>query len=110
MTKDAGMTSKIMEEKLAYVYIMASRKNGALYIGVTTNLEDRVYKHKKGIYGGFTKKYKVTKLVYYEVYGDIEEAILREKQLKKWKREWKIKLIENDNPGWKDLYKDLFKE
>jgi putative endonuclease len=89
---------------------MASCKNGTLYIGVTSNLLDRVYKHKKGIYDGFTKKYKVNKLVYYEVFGDINEAILREKQLKKWKREWKIKLIEKNNPEWKDLYKDLFKE
>jgi putative endonuclease len=96
------------EEKISYVYIMASGKNGTLYIGVTSNLEDRVHKHKEGIIEGFTKKYNVKNLVYYEIYGDIREAITREKQLKKWNREWKIKLIEKDNPGWKDLYNELF--
>ena len=99
-----------MQEKLSYVYIMASGKNGTLYIGVTSDLQDRVYKHKQGLIVGFTKKYNTKNLVYYEVFGDINEAILREKQLKKWKREWKIKLIEKNNPGWEDLYDDLFKK
>jgi putative endonuclease len=97
-------------EKNYYTYIMASAKNGTLYIGVTSNLADRIDKHKQGMYDGFTKKYKVDKLVYYEIYGDVYEAITKEKQLKKWNREWKIKLIEKNNPGWKDLYDDLFKD
>ena len=88
---------------------MASDKNGTLYIGVTSNLQDRVFKHKQGLFDGFTKKYNVKNLVYYEVFGDIQEAFTREKQLKKWKREWKIKLIEKDNPGWNDLSDKLFK-
>ena len=87
---------------------MANEKNGTLYIGVTSNLQDRVYKHKQGLLGGFTKKYNINNLVFYEIFGDIVEAITREKQLKKWKRDWKIKLIEKDNPGWKDLYNELF--
>jgi putative endonuclease len=95
------------EEKQYYVYILASKRNGTLYIGISSNLLDRVYKHKKGVYDGFTKKYKVNKLVYYEVYADVREAINREKQLKNWKREWKIELIEKDNPTWRDLFNDL---
>jgi len=94
-------------EQLYYVYILASKRNGTLYIGISSNLLDRVYKHKKGVYDGFTKKYKVNKLVYYEVYADVREAINREKQLKNWKREWKIELIEKDNPTWRDLFNDL---
>jgi len=96
------------QEKLSYVYIMASGKNGTLYIGITSNLQDRVCKHKQGLLGGFTKKYNIKNLVYHEVFGDIKEAIVREKQLKKWKRNWKIKLIEKDNPGWEDLSDKLF--
>ena len=97
-----------MEEKLSYVYIMTSGKNGTLYIGVTSNLADRVNKHKQSAFDGFTKKYNIKNLVYYEIFGDIEEEITKEKQLKKWKRDWKIKLIEKKNPSWKDLYDDLF--
>ena len=89
---------------------MASDKNGTLYIGVTSNLQDRVFKHKQGLFDGFTKKYNVKNLVYYEVFGDIQEAFTREKQLKKWKRDWKIKLIEKDNSGWNDLYNKLFEK
>ncbi len=100
-----------MEEEKDYtVYIMASQRNGTLYIGVTSNLIDRVYKHKKGIYKGFTKKYKVNKLVYYECYGDVYDAVAREKQLKKWNRTWKLDLIEKTNPQWEDLYNDLLKD
>jgi len=77
-----------------YVYILASKRNGTLYIGVTQDLLKRVDLHKKELLDGFTKKYNVKRLVYYEVYQDIKDAILREKRLKKWKREWKIKLIE----------------
>lgn len=90
-----------------HVYILASKKHGALYIGVTNNLIRRVYEHKSDLVGGFTKKYIVKRLVYYEQTSSIEEAILREKRLKKWKREWKIALIQKQNPEWKDLYNDL---
>lgn len=92
-----------MNEKLSYVYILASKKNGVLYIGVTSNLINRIYQHKKGLLEGFTKKYKIKSLVFHETYGDIQEAFRREKQLKKWNREWKIKLIEKDNPEWNDI-------
>ena len=85
------------EEKQYYVYIMASERNGTLYTGITSNLADRANKHKQGAYDGFTKKYKINKLVYYEIYGDVREAISREKQLKDWKRNWKI---DNPNKIW----------
>jgi putative endonuclease len=87
---------------------MASGKNGTLYIGITANLQNRINEHKQGLVEGFTKKYNIKNLVYYEIFGDIKEAITKEKQLKKWKREWKIKLIEKDNPGWEDLSDKLF--
>jgi putative endonuclease len=90
-----------------YVYILASKKNGTIYIGVTNNLIRRVYEHKEGLIDGFTKKYNVKKLVYFEIYNDIYEAIKREKAMKKWLRKWKIELIEKTNPGWKDLYEEL---
>jgi len=91
-----------------YVYIIASQRNGTLYIGVTNNLVRRVWEHKHDINEGFTKRYKVHKLVYYEVFEDINEAIYREKCLKKWYRKWKLRLIEKENPEWKDLYEELF--
>ncbi len=91
-----------------YVYIMASKQNGTLYIGVTNDLVRRVFEHKNGITGGFTTKYKLTILVYFEAHHDITSAIQREKTLKKWNRQWKIDLIEKDNPQWKDLYMGLF--
>jgi len=94
-------------EKLFYVYIMASEKNGTLYIGVTSNLLNRVSQHKNKELKGFTEKYNIKKLVYYEIFSDSLSAITREKHIKKWNREWKINLIEKDNPGWKDLYKKL---
>ncbi len=90
-----------------YVYILASRKNGTMYIGVTSNLVKRMYEHKEGLLEGFTKKYKVKDLVYYEQANDVNEAIIREKQLKKWNRQWKINLIEKENPGWLDLFDGL---
>ena len=92
-----------------YVYILTSSKNGTLYIGVTANLVKRVYEHKQGFISSFTKKYKIHKLVYFETTTDIKEAIQREKQLKKWQRQWKIDLIEKHNPNWQDLYFDLLK-
>jgi len=84
--------------------MLASKKSGTLYIGVTNNLLKRVYEHKNNIIGGFTQKYSVHNLVYYEEHNDIGKAITREKQMKKWKRQWKIELIEKFNPQWKDLY------
>ena len=86
-----------------YVYIMASQKNGTLYVGVTNDLRRRVDEHKTGVMPGFTQQYHVHKLVYYEEFPDIYSAIVREKQMKRWKREWKIRLIEQMNPGWNDL-------
>ncbi len=90
-----------------YVYILASKRNGTLYIGVTSNLVKRVYEHKNSLIDGFTKKYNVHKLVYYEATDDINSAITTEKRLKKWNRAWKIELIEKHNPEWRDLYSDL---
>ena len=85
------------------MYILASGKNGTLYIGVTGDLNKRTYQHKNNLVDGFTSKYKVNKLVYYEHTLDIASAIEREKKLKRWKRQWKIELIEKDNPLWEDL-------
>lgn len=90
-----------------YVYILASQQNGTLYIGVTNNLVRRAYEHKHGLVPGFTKRYNIHILVYYEQWQNITLAIHREKQLKKWKRTWKLDLIEKDNPNWHDLYKTL---
>ena len=93
--------------KTYYVYIMASKRNGTLYIGVTNDLIRRVHEHKNDLIAGFTSKYIVHRLVYYEQFGNIEYAIQREKQLKKWNRKWKLELIEKENPNWNDLYIDL---
>ena len=90
-----------------YVYILASKKDGVLYIGMTNDLQRRIYEHKKNKVDGFTKKYFVHRLVYFECFKDPYNAILREKRLKKWKRQWKIELIEKENPEWKDLYSEL---
>ena len=86
---------------------MASQKYGTLYIGVTNDLTKRIYQHKQNMVKGFTQKYHVHNLVYLEEYSDVNEAISREKNLKKWKRSWKIKLIETKNPEWKDLYSEI---
>ncbi len=86
------------------VYIMSSGRNGTLYVGVSSDLVQRVWQHKNGSAGGFTKHYKVKLLVWYEVHGTMESAIKREKALKRWYRAWKIELIEESNPGWVDLY------
>jgi len=94
--------------KSYFVYILASNRNGTLYIGVTNDLPRRVGEHKDGLADGFTKRYGVTMLVYYEVFGDIGFAIAREKRLKRYKREWKMNLIEERNPEWRDLYDTLF--
>lgn len=87
-----------------YIYILSSCKNGTLYIGVTNDLNRRIQIHKKGLNSGFTKRYGVDRLVYFEVFESIVGAIRREKQLKKWNRLWKIQLIEKVNPAWKDLF------
>ena len=90
-----------------YVYILASKKHGTLYIGVTNDLMRRVYEHRNDLVEGFTKKYGVHRLVYYEQTEDSHSAILREKRIKKWKRQWKIRLIEERNPEWEDLYEEM---
>jgi len=87
-----------------YLYILASRKNGTLYVGVTNNLIRRVFEHRNNLLGGFTAKYGVHDLVYMESHDDIEQAILREKRMKRWRRAWKIELIEKDNKNWDDLW------
>lgn len=97
-----------MKDYRCYIYILANKRNGTLYIGITSNLRRRVFDHKNKIFKGFTEKYNVVRLVYYEVYGEIGQAIYREKQLKGWRRQWKIELIEKNNPTWRDLYDDLF--
>ena len=89
------------------VYILASARNGTLYIGVTSDLRARIWRHRNDAVEGFTRRYGVHKLVYYELHGEMLGAILREKQLKKWKRAWKIELIEKDNPRWMDLWNDI---
>ncbi len=90
--------------KSYYVYILATDRNGTLYIGVTSNLLKRIYEHKNNLVDGFTKEYNVHKLVYFEETSDVNSAIIREKQLKKWDRKWKLRIIEEKNPQWKDLY------
>jgi len=94
-------------EKQFYVYILASKRNGTLYLGVTSDLVKRVWEHKNGWVDGFTKKYGVKMLVYYETHESAETAIRREKQIKKWRRAWKLKLIEEKNRQWRDLYVDI---
>ena len=90
-----------------YVYIMASQRNGTLYTGVTSDLIKRVWEHKSSSVASFTKQYDVNRLVYYEVHGDIYEAIKREKNIKAWKRLWKLRIIEEKNPNWDDLYESI---
>lgn len=89
------------------VYILASKRNGTLYIGVTSNLVKRVWEHKQDLAEGFTKEYQVHQLVYYELHQDMYSAVAREKALKKWRRVWKLALIEQQNPYWVDLWEEL---
>jgi len=89
--------------KTYYVYILASKRNGTLYVGVTNDLPRRAWEHREGMIPGFTKRYGVKLLVYYEIFHSIEQAIRREKRLKKYKREWKMNLIQQNNVGWRDL-------
>ncbi len=93
--------------KEPYVYMLASKKEGAIYIGVTSDLIKRVYQHKHNIIEGHTTKYHIKRLVYFEQHGTMQTAITREKQLKAWKRQWKINLIEKDNPNWLDLWEQI---
>lgn len=93
--------------KQYYVYILASKENGTIYIGVTNDLKRRVYEHRNNSVEGFTKKYAVHNLVYFETTNSVESAILREKQMKKWKRLWKLRVIEEMNPDWNDLYESI---
>jgi putative endonuclease len=96
-----------MNERRPCVYILASRRNGTLYVGVTNNVARRVSEHRADAVSGFTKEYGVHMLVYVEFHDAMENAILREKQIKRWKRAWKLELIERENPQWRDLYNDL---
>ena len=93
--------------KQPVVYILARERNGTLYIGVTSDLQQRVWEHKNDLVEGFTKRYGVHRLVYYELHNDMVSAISREKQMKKWNRTWKLELIERQNPGWKDLWEGI---
>ncbi|KTD33919.1 GIY-YIG nuclease family protein [Legionella israelensis] len=95
--------------KESYVYILASKRHGTLYIGLTSNLIKRVWEHKNKCVPGFTSRYNVAVLVYYEIFNDITLAAAREKRLKEWKRQWKIELIEKMNPDWRDLYHEIIK-
>jgi putative endonuclease len=90
-----------------YLYILASRRNWTLYVGVISDLVKRVEEHRQKLVEGFTKKYEVTRLVYFEVFEDIKAAIIRERQIKEWKRKWKTELIQLVNPYWRDLYEDI---
>ncbi|MXY22392.1 MAG: GIY-YIG nuclease family protein [Dehalococcoidia bacterium] len=93
--------------KIPCVYMLASRRNGTLYIGVTSDVVQRVWQHRNDLVGGFTKQYGVHRLVWYEVHETMESAIVREKALKKWNRAWKVRLIEEGNPDWVDLYEEV---
>ena len=95
-------------EKRGYVYIMASARNGTLYIGVTSDLPARAYQHRNGLIDGVTRKYGCKALVWYEAHDDLDEARRRERQMKKWNRQWKLSEIEAKNPGWDDLFDTLF--
>ncbi|MCK4788829.1 MAG: GIY-YIG nuclease family protein [Desulfobacteraceae bacterium] len=94
-------------EKQFYVYMLASKRNGTLYLGVTSDIVKRVWQHKNGLAEGFTRKYGIKYLVYYEIHEDAENAIKRERQLKKWRRPWKLELLEEKNSEWRDLYVDI---
>lgn len=93
-----------MKQKLPHVYLLASKPDGVLYLGVTSDLVKRVWQHKNSLVNGFSRKYNVHNLVWHEQHEDMLSAITREKQIKKWKRDWKVQLIEELNPEWRDLY------
>ena len=94
-------------EKNPFVYIMASKRNGTLYTGVTSDMVRRVWEHREGRVEGFTKRYGVKRLVYFEAHGDMFAAITRERQIKEWQRRWKVELVEGMNPGWRDLWETI---
>ena len=94
-------------KKQPAVYVLASKRNGTIYVGVTSNLVKRIWEHKNNLVEGFTKKYKVHCLVWYELHDTMESAIISEKRLKGWHRKWKLRLIEERNPGWQDLYEKI---
>ena len=96
-----------MSEKYYYVYVLANKPRGTTYVGVTSNLVERVWQHKQEQVDGFTNRYGLKSLVWYEQHEDVQEAILREKQIKNWNRLWKIELIESGNPEWNDLYETI---
>jgi putative endonuclease len=99
-----------MKQHNYYVYILTNYNNKVMYVGMTNNLERRIYEHKKGLIEGFTKNYNLSKLVHYEHTFDVNAAIEREKQIKKWRRKKKNALVESRNPGWRDLYEDIVTE
>jgi putative endonuclease len=96
-----------MRDHVYWVYILASRRNGTLYTGVTSDISQRVWEHKEEITGGFTKKYGVKRLVWYRYHDDIRDAIVDEKRIKRWRRKWKLELIEAMNSAWNDLYEEI---
>ncbi|MDP2953675.1 MAG: GIY-YIG nuclease family protein [Chloroflexota bacterium] len=102
-----GAAAAVGGQKQYFVYVLASKRNGTLYIGITSDLTKRLYEHRNNLVDGFTKRYNIHTLVYYEITGDVNSALLRERQLKKWRRKWKIALIEKSNPQWRDLYDEL---
>src|SRR5690554_1384050 len=106
MPAKAGI-QKIMKLLGSYTYIITNKRNGTLYTGVTSDLQKRIWEYKQGAVEGFSKKYGLKFLVWYEVHDDIAEAIKREKQIKKWERKWKLRIIEKQNPDWNDLYETL---
>lgn len=95
--------------KRFFVYILASKKNGFLYTGLTSDLPKRIWEHKEGVAEGHTKSYSIKRLVYYEIHDTFEQAEIREKRIKRWRREWKDRLIEENNPEWNDLYSEICK-
>ena len=105
VSSDFGL--KYFMPKKGYLYILASRRNGTLYVGVTSDLAKRIKEHRLKMVDGFTKRYGITKLVYFEMFEDIKDAIARERQVKEWRREWKTELIQSSNPYWRDLYEDI---
>jgi putative endonuclease len=107
MTPGGSRERPVREERTYFVYILASKPHGTLYIGVTNDLHRRVLQHREGAVAGFTKKYGVNQLMYFEPFDEIEDAIQREKSLKEWRRQWKINLIERENPHWQDLFPAL---
>ena len=108
-TSPLTLIKQSLMEKYWYVYILANHRNGTLYTGFTNNLIQRTWTHKNDVVEGFTNKYQVHRLVYYEVFEDRDEAIKKEKQIKKWHRKWKLELIEKMNPNWEDLYDKINK-